>query len=721
MANSNSDSNFLNVQKAAAYLGVNPSTIRKWAQANKLHGEKLGSRGDWRFHTEDLSQMIHTKTDELLSNRDSKIKKQLYRIFMEAPVPIAILKGPHHVYELSNPQNNAAIGVADPVGRSVKELFPNSPEILNILNTVYTTGVPFYSDEYPLEISTSNGNKQTVYVKATYQPLRDDKDNIIGIMTTGIDITQNVLSRMKVEENEQRLVSMFESVTDGFVLYDNDWRYVYINKKAAEMAGANSEDLIGKTIFELYPDRVDSPAFKEFQRVKNSGLPHQFEYFSPGTNRWINANLYPSKVGLTAFLSDITEMRKVKEDQKFLEDASIILSTSIDYQTTLTNIAKLIIPYLADYCRIVVIGEGNKIEEIAVHHVRPEKLELVKQLYDQYRDRTGATHGVDRLLESRNSEIIEKITPDILAGIKNSPELVKIIQELGLQSYMGVPMKIGNKIVGAITLSSTNPDRIYTNSDLRLAEELAHRVAYAVENSLLYSAAQKAISLRDEFISVASHELKTPVTSLKIYAQYLQKQFEKTPSTKQNNQYVQKMNAQIDKLVLLISDLLNISRLQAGKFDLHKEIFDMNILIEEIVDVLQPTTSKHKIIQHGNLQSKVRGDRSRLGLVVSNLVNNAIKYSPKPGQIFITLRENKKNIIIQVTDSGIGISKEDQKKIFSRFYRVNTTKSDPYPGLGLGLYISDEIVRRHGGKMFVKSEKDAGSIIGFELPLVINK
>jgi hypothetical protein len=222
------DSQLFNVKKAAEFLGVDPSTIRKWAQEQKLSGKKLGTRGDWRFLPQELNKMFHNNAN----GPNSKIKKQLYKIFMEAPVPIAILKGPKHIYELSNPQNNLAIGVDNPVGISVKELMPDNSAIVKILDDVYRTGVPFYTTEYPLTINSPTKGLQTMYVNATYQPLRDDNDKIIGIMVTGIDVTNSVIARTEREEYEHKLTSMFESVTDGFVLYDKDWRFMYINQKA---------------------------------------------------------------------------------------------------------------------------------------------------------------------------------------------------------------------------------------------------------------------------------------------------------------------------------------------------------------------------------------------------------------------------------------------------------------------------------------------------------
>ncbi len=659
--------------------------------------------------------MRPSEEDVPISKGDLYNTEQLYKIFMESPVPIAILKGPNHIYELSNPLNNIALGVKNPVGKSVKELFPKAKDIHKLLDITYKTGKPFYAEEYPINFTGPDSTKRIIYVNATYQPLLDTKNKIIGVMTTGVDVTAQVLARRKVEENEQRLLNMFESVTDGFVAFDNDWRYVYLNDTAAKMAGAKREELIGKSLSELYPEKMNTPIFNEYRRIMRDGTPTQYEYQSPFTNCWIRANLYPSTQGMTIFMTDITDLKKIQDNQLFLEQASRILGTTLEFKKTIKNIAKLIIPYLADYCRIVV-AEDKEIKEIAVHCADPKNLQLVKKLYKSYKNLEGNTHGVGKLLESAKSEIMPTIPITLYENYKNNTELIETIKELGLRSYMGVPLKIGQKVVGAITFSSTSEDRIYSQSDLKLAEELARRVAYAVENSRLYNEAQLAISLRDEFISVASHELKTPVTSLKLYAQYLQRQFTRDNERRESAQYIKKMNKQIDKLIELITDLLNVSRLQAGKFELHKETFDFNELVLEVTESVQNTAPRHHIFVEGSAEKHVWGDRTRIGLVLTNLMSNAINYSPYSEKIYFKYRQDAKNVFATVEDYGIGITKEHQKKIFSRFYRVNNSARDAFPGLGLGLYISNEIIQRHGGTLTVASEKGHGSSFSFQFP-----
>lgn len=221
---------------------------------------------------------------------------------------------------------------------------------------------------------------------------------------------------------------------------------------------------------------------------------------------------------------------------------------------------------------------------------------------------------------------------------------------------------------------------------------------------------------KDEFIGIASHELKTPVTSLKGYVQVLHKRF-----MKQNDNvsalFMAKMDAQINKLNSLIQDLLDVTKIETGKLQFHVEVFEIDILVKEIVEALQLTTEKHTI--HVVCESKwhIAGDRERIGQVITNLLSNAIKYSPHSSEIIVTIESSQSEVKICVKDFGVGIAKEKQPHLFERFYRVSGAKEDTFPGLGLGLYISAELIKRHNGRIWVESEKGCGSTFCFTIPL----
>ncbi|MBA3723393.1 MAG: PAS domain S-box protein [Candidatus Levybacteria bacterium] len=227
---------------------------------------------------------------------------------------------------------------------------------------------------------------------------------------------------------------------------------------------------------------------------------------------------------------------------------------------------------------------------------------------------------------------------------------------------------------------------------------------------------KSALEQREEFIGIASHELKTPVTSVKAYTQILQSRFRKADDMK-SVEMVGKMDAQLDKLTSLIGDLLDVTKIEGGKLQFHQAFFDFNELASEIIEEMQRTTDKHSLIKEFSKAKTVYGDRDRIGQVITNLISNAIKYSPHSEKIILKSSTDANNVTLSVQDFGVGMSKEDQAKVFDRFYRIAGIKQDTYPGLGLGLYISAEIIKRQGGEIWVESKKGKGSTFFFTLPL----
>lgn len=221
---------------------------------------------------------------------------------------------------------------------------------------------------------------------------------------------------------------------------------------------------------------------------------------------------------------------------------------------------------------------------------------------------------------------------------------------------------------------------------------------------------------KDDFIGIASHELKTPVTSIKAYTQILKKRFEKR-GDEVATQSLSRMNTQINKLTKLIENLLDVTKVETGKIVFTYTSFDFDSLIRETVEDVQLTTEKHKIEVEGKTKKKVFADRERLGLVLVNLLTNAIKYSPHAVKITVHLSTDNKTITVGVQDFGIGIEKAKQDKVFQRFFKVSGPGNETYPGLGLGLYIADEIIKRHNGKMWLRSQVGKGSTFYFSIPI----
>lgn len=311
-------------------------------------------------------------------------------------------------------------------------------------------------------------------------------------------------------------------------------------------------------------------------------------------------------------------------------------------------------------------------------------------------------------------KIVGYTREDLLTGRVNWKEMtppeyvyldVKALDEMKANGAVSNPFekeyirKDGSRIpilLGGAFLDSSQRDGVCFIIDMSRVKELEQR--------------------KDDFISMASHELKTPLTSVIGYADLLQKMLEKENRGKESL-YLSKMQTQIMKLSKLVADLLDISKVQGNKIVLTQEIVDVDELVQEVVETIQYITPQHQIIIEGTAQRKIKGDRDRLGQVLINLLTNAIKYSAQAEKVIVRVGQTNEQVVISVQDFGMGIPKQHQEKIFERFYRVYSDKDKKFPGLGIGLYIAHEIIIRHDGKIWVESVEGKGSTFSIALPL----
>ncbi|QJD98425.1 PAS domain-containing protein [Mucilaginibacter robiniae] len=247
---------------------------------------------------------------------------------------------------------------------------------------------------------------------------------------------------------------------------------------------------------------------------------------------------------------------------------------------------------------------------------------------------------------------------------------------------------------------------------IELEGEYKDRILIAIEDITERRSIEKR---KDDFLSIASHELKTPLTTIKGYVQMMNKLMPENSNLRFKD-LVGKTESYVNRLNNLITELLDVSKIQTGYIELHKENFDFNKMVYDAVEGIQAGTKTHHITIKGKATDSYLGDETQLVQVINNLLANAIKYSPNANEILVYLSLVSDYLKVSVTDYGMGISSEDQKKVFERFYRVGDIQQR-FPGMGIGLYVCDQIVQRHGGSLWIESEKDKGSTFSFTLPL----
>jgi PAS domain S-box-containing protein len=272
--------------------------------------------------------------------------------------------------------------------------------------------------------------------------------------------------------------------------------------------------------------------------------------------------------------------------------------------------------------------------------------------------------------------------------------------------------KDGREINLSLTVSPVKNKNGQIIGASKVARDITAKVELEQQRKLYIEKLKELNKYKDEFMAMASHELRTPLTVIKANLQLL----EQVMTTDTNIDFVTKTLKQVNKLTELVDNLLDISKIQAGKLRLNYSNFDMNILLKETIDGIQRTTTSHKIIfNENNRPVLANADKERIEQVITNMLINAIKYSPDSKNIFVSTDTKEDKIITSVKDSGIGIPKEDLENIFSSFYRVQGLSST-FSGSGIGLYISSEIIKRHGGDIWVESEVGKGSIFYFSIP-----
>ena len=507
-----------------------------------------------------------------------------------------------------------------------------------------------------------------------------------------------------------------DQLSDGYYEMDQAFRYTRVNEAGARLMRMTAEQLLGRSVLELYPQLETSTVHSAVRRVMAGGPPEHVEIYFPPLRIWGVNSIYPIPSGVAIVSRDITAQKLLEQNLAFLAEASKVLSSSLDYESTLRAVAALAVPTIADWCGIdMLIGEDT-VEQLAVAHVDPAKVAWAKELRRQQPPDLSQPQGLGLVLRTGVSQLYPEITEAMLVAAAPNQRTVELARSLQLTSIMIVPLSIHGRVIGAITFASAESGRHYTPSDLSTAEELAGRAALAIENARLFGESQRAVAIRDDFIAVASHELKTPVTSLKVYAQVMHRQAEKA-GDEASVRTLAKINDQIDRLSELIGDLLDISKIEAGELALASDEVALDEVVTAAVEAVQQTSPKHSIEIEGSVTRPIFGDADRLGQVVTNLLTNAIKYSPSADRVIVRILDEKRRAAVEVEDFGIGMDPDHLPHIFERFYRVSSPDEKTFPGLGIGLYISSEIVRRHGGEMSVRSAKGEGSIFRFTIPV----
>jgi signal transduction histidine kinase len=436
------------------------------------------------------------------------------------------------------------------------------------------------------------------------------------------------------------------------------------------------------------------------------------------------------------------EARRREGTMRFFAEASTLLSSSLDHVSICERLAHLVVPTFADWCGVELEEEGE-LRPIAIAHVDSSKVELARQMRLRFPHDPTAP-GPYTVLRTGRPELFREISDEMLVRGTRDAEHLGFIRAIGLRSVLIVPLVAGGRPIGVLNLVWAESDRRYGDEDLELMRELGRRAGLAVENARLYDEARAAVKLRDEFLSIASHELKTPLTSLRLKVDGILRIAGRAATEPVDlaklTARVHGVDKQLGRLTELVDALLDVSRAASGQLQLRLEEVDLGAVVRAVSERFRDDLASARcslsvvVTPPGGPRSPVPSstggapalptypvlpilgcwDRLRLEEVITNFLSNAIKYGAgKPIQIRVSA--TKTTATIEVEDQGIGISADDQARLFARFARVVSTEN--YGGFGLGLWIVKLLVDAMGGKVAVRSAVGRGSVFSAELPL----
>lgn len=549
----------------------------------------------------------------------------------------------------------------------------------------------------------------------------------------------------ELEKFTEYLNSVLENIPLMVFIKDaKDLRFTHFNKAGEDLLGFKRSELIGRNDYDFFPKDQADAFIANDQDVINGKKVLDIEEEIIQTKNLGTRILHTKKIplygkdGNAQYLlgvsEDITERKSTAEElmrmateeaalkerelatarDTFLAKVSTLLSTSLDYNETLSLLANTSVTAIGDWCAVTMINDEGIFERATGAHVNKEKAVYLEEYITNY----PPDERVFTVL-SNNSFYNHQITHDQLEAMVKDDRQLELLKILGANSSMVVPIRARGKIRGSLSFIAGNEKPNFTLQDLALAEDLGRRAGVAIENALLYSSAQSAIKARDEFVSIASHELKTPITSLKMQLQMMLRALDpekgSSPPIPKLIKSLQNSSNQVDRLTVLIEDLLDVTRIETGKLTYKFEMVDISKLVLEVLEHFAEEIRYSNCEFQQDLEEDVIVfcDRYRIEQVVANLLSNAIKYGSN-NPVFISVKNANGKAYIIVKDSGMGIVKEMQTKIFERFERA--ISSTNISGLGLGLYITKQIIDAHQGTIEVESELKKGSTFKVCLP-----
>lgn len=604
-------------------------------------------------------------------------EKRYHMMMMDSPFAFAIFKGRDMVIELANDSMKKILGKGNDV--EGKPLLVVLPELAGqpfpkFLDDVYNTGQPFYANEALARLHR-NGKLEDAYFNFVYQPFREVDGRIVGITVIAYEVTNEVMANKRIAANEQNVRNLFSQTPIGIAVYRGPDHIVELaNETMLGYWRRSKEEAIGKPLWEVVPEGKDQGLDKILAHVYSTGEPFVspespviFEEDGKKRVYYFQFGLRPLKeedgrtTGVLGIATDVTDQvamqKQTEENQRQLNELANAMP------------------------QLVWIAEPSG------------------QVF-YYNDRVAEFAGATRRADGR-WEWEGLVHPDDLQATHDAWNNA-VADRKAYEKEHRIKLKDGNY---RWFLSRAYPQK---NAEGEVVKWFG--TATDIDDRRLHE------SRKDDFIKMASHELKTPITVIKAYFQLLQgKITESGEAVLQQSSLI--IDRQINKLTKLIAELLDVTRIESGRLVLEKSVFGINDLVSQVIEDMRTLSKKHSINLRQVPTIQVNADKERVEQVVINLLGNAIKYSPQANEINITITHEQPMVVIGIQDFGIGIKPSEHGKIYDNFYRVKGKDEQTFPGFGIGLYVVKEIIKAHGGDVWVNSAENSGSTFYFSLPV----
>jgi PAS domain S-box-containing protein len=532
---------------------------------------------------------------------------------------------------------------------------------------------------------------------------------------------QHAQAQARVQAQLEFSRAVTNHLAEGVCALDASGRTTFVNPAAEELLGWSEADILGRPFHEvvhpcrdggapcriaaaLAPERMGEDQEDEFVRKDGTALPVA----------WRAAPIAggADSQGTVVSFRDLTATLRARHAERLLAEAGRVLAETLDEGATLSRIARLVVPDMADWCMVVLVERGEA-RRVAVEVADPLRMEAARDLLDRYPIDVNAAHGVGRVLRTGEPELLQDARSFVAEDEPGAPLRRELLERIGLTSFIAVPLSARGRLLGVLDFATSSSGRRYGAEDLALALALAERCALAIDNARLYREARDATAARDDVLSIVSHDLKNPIAAIKAGAGSLARTA--APGSIQARVSHTLLRAS-DRMTRLVSDLVDLASLDAGRLSMQLQPIDAAEVAAEVVQTLASVAEEEGValrLEPPPGAAPALADRERMAQVLSNLVGNAIKATPDGGEIRVRVETRPRSAVLLVADTGHGIAPEDLPHVFERYWRGSAAR---YAGQGLGLAIAKRIVDAHGGRISVESELGRGSTFAVEIP-----